>query len=339
MNIEAQESNRRHEVENVILQREVDKLRMDLNSTSIPAQQHYSAMANYEASDTAEKYRRRLVRAKRRLRDALGRIEDQAVEINRLKGHLPQEPPNSAADPTSRRYSRRRARHRGKNEEGALAALGILASQVLSQQQLDESESREGSLAGSTVGSLAPSLAGSLPASPVRKANSVRVHDVTVASSISEAQRQRMTGHRPVHISHDHDSGDTDVETGDAETEMEDEDKMLTALHTKSTVDSENDSATEPIVDALDVANHADIPEAPHIADMSKTSHFDPDRTLDAPSSPSDVAGFKSVNDTSVSAGQKRSRRDSSASTVSNASRDGVQEASKMEQSPEKVLM
>ncbi|KAK7203746.1 hypothetical protein BZA70DRAFT_58819 [Myxozyma melibiosi] len=383
--IETQELTRRQEVEKAILQREVDKLRQDLMSSSRsvtddaadgPVQQHYSIMADYEANSTADKYRRRLVRAKRRLRDALKMVEEKEDEIDRLKGQPgargradQQRQSGSSSHHQSRPRRRGGGRSRDKNEEGALAALGILASQVLSQQQLDESESHE----GSTVGS----VAGSLPASPVRGADAAgRINaEMIVAPSISEAQRLRMSGHRlparaPQHQHQQQDNeatdpADTDVETGDGETETEDNNDSSVgnaAAAVAAAVESEvaagskkasqsEDSATEPIVDGEDVANITEISEETGLSSTTTTTtttakagpsttpassvtqpHFDPDITLDAPSSPPIAAsGFQSINLPAKSpsaaaaaavaaADPRKRRRNSSVSTVSSVS-------------------
>ncbi|KAK9468897.1 hypothetical protein V1512DRAFT_258158 [Lipomyces arxii] len=110
LKIETEESLRRHQVENAIVKREVDRLRMDL--IAIKQDTGFDHMAEKET----ERYRLRLVRAKGRLFETQKKLEERDLVIDKLK--------------------HKAKRHgSGHEEDGGLAALGILASQVLSQQR------------------------------------------------------------------------------------------------------------------------------------------------------------------------------------------------------------
>lgn len=139
LTIENHESAQRYEVENNIVKREVDRLRLDASTPS------------YGLSD-AEVYRRRLQKAKLKLREACKEIEEREAENDKLRkrlkdGRLHREAMAAAA---ARDHQQHQSQHHSNNSQGpsahsssrhshhdsesGLAALGMLASQVLSQQ-------------------------------------------------------------------------------------------------------------------------------------------------------------------------------------------------------------
>jgi hypothetical protein len=133
LTIENHESAQRYEVENNIVKREVDRLRLDASSSS------------HGLSD-AEVYRRRLQKAKLKLREASKEIEEKEAENEKLRkrlkdGRLHREAMAAAVrDHQQHQHSSRTPHphaspgHGHHDSESGLAALGMLASQVLSQQ-------------------------------------------------------------------------------------------------------------------------------------------------------------------------------------------------------------
>lgn len=134
LTIENHNSAQRYEVENGIVKREVDRLRMDAATTS-----HASHPAGL--SD-AEVYRRRLQKAKIKLREASKEIEEKVVENEKLRKRLREGRLHREAVAAAVRDQQQQQQffqssphsHRHHDSEGGLAALGMLASQVLSQQ-------------------------------------------------------------------------------------------------------------------------------------------------------------------------------------------------------------
>ncbi|PUU81226.1 hypothetical protein B9Z19DRAFT_1077608 [Tuber borchii] len=162
--LENSEAAARHQVESDITRREVEVLRLDQGSWSTNQQ---AALA-----EENELYKRRLRRAKRSLREYredLGELRDENEKLkkrirdNRQHQHQlevsrsPGCPTSSSATADHQQLTTRRDDgHRGpsrvpglrnapesdtNNEDDGLAALGLLASQVLSQEMVEEDHS------------------------------------------------------------------------------------------------------------------------------------------------------------------------------------------------------
>jgi hypothetical protein len=152
LTIETHEAAQRHEVENNIVKREVDRLRIE-------------TLGSADKSSEAETSRRRLRKMKAKLKDATEQLNEKDAEINALKSRLSNyippiqpfppaqsvsaaslpPPPGAAAaaaaataahPPHQESY---RSQPQPPRENG-LAALEMLASQVLSQQILPSPE-------------------------------------------------------------------------------------------------------------------------------------------------------------------------------------------------------
>jgi len=101
-------------VEHQLVEREVEVLRLDQS-------QH----------PDLDLLRRRLARTKRKLKETEDELSERNLEIERLK---------------------KRLRSRGRDNDGGLAALGLLASQVLSEEMNDSSQKSEASGVGGGEG-------------------------------------------------------------------------------------------------------------------------------------------------------------------------------------------
>ncbi|KAK9345069.1 hypothetical protein V1522DRAFT_138810 [Lipomyces starkeyi] len=296
LKFETEESLKRYQVENFIVKRQVDILRVDLLRPR-PSDQRPSE-SEMTARVGADKYRRRLIRAKGRLYETQKMIEEREMEIDRLKqrireGRLHRDSTRSGFARDGQNHD---SKHRaGSNDgEGALAALGILASQVLSQHQVENLNAQSRNLTHRRR-----------TAHPEKQ-----VGPKTVASAISTTQRKQVTAQEsmtPQIAESDTDVADTDVEHMDTEPEdqFEDAEEALTptTIHTRrATTDSGEDTsnfnkaATNPKVDNGEHINAGHLEGESLMFNGSETTdNFDPDETIEVQLSP--VALFQSIND------------------------------------------
>ncbi|KAK9389948.1 hypothetical protein V1515DRAFT_180348 [Lipomyces mesembrius] len=296
MKFETEESLKRYQVENFILKRQVDILRVDLLRLR-PSDQRPSE-SEMAARVGADRYRRRLVRAKSRLYETQKMIEEREMEIDRLKqrirgGRLQRDSTRSGFARGGQNHD---SKHRaGRNDdEGALAALGILASQVLSQHQVENLNAQSRNLTDRG-----------------RTAHTEKeIGSKTVASAISTTKRKQVTARESITTQiaeSDTDVAETDVEHMDTEPEdqFEDAEEALspTTSHSRrATTDAEEDNsnvnkaATDPKVDNGEHTNAAHLEGESKMFNGSETTdNFDPDETIEVPLSP--VALFQSIND------------------------------------------
>lgn len=117
LTLQAHESAQRYEVENSIVKREVERLRLD------------QQRRQQDDATAAETYRRRLCKAKIRLRDAEKELVDRDLEIDKLKRRLREG--RAKRDSLAEQAQQYANAHQGK--ANGLETLGMLASQVLSQ--------------------------------------------------------------------------------------------------------------------------------------------------------------------------------------------------------------
>lgn len=152
LTIETHEAAQRYEVENNLIKRQVERLKS--------LDRHDDEPTSNNNLHPAEVYRRRLQKAKLKLQDAHMELEEKNEEIERLKkrlreGRLHREAIEAAAAASHHRNNQQHHhhhhhhhphhhqqqqqqspnRHSPRTENNGLAALGLLASQVLSQQQ------------------------------------------------------------------------------------------------------------------------------------------------------------------------------------------------------------
>lgn len=148
LKIESQEIAQRHQVEKTIVKREVDILRLDHLR---PANDGEPTSREAAAIDAAELYRRRLKQAKLKLYDIQRKLEARDRDSYGVNSNMKDQSSNdhhrmralsspSSALPPHRHKPRKLSTDydNGKSKEDRLAALGMLASQVLSQQTLDD---------------------------------------------------------------------------------------------------------------------------------------------------------------------------------------------------------
>lgn len=124
LSIQTNESAQRYQVENNIVKREVERLK----------QQQQQAVFDEEATTTpAETYRRRLCKAKVKLRDAEKEVLEKDNEIDKLKHRLREG--RIKRDSLAEQAQQFHAANfkNSSTTTGGLETLGILASQVLSQ--------------------------------------------------------------------------------------------------------------------------------------------------------------------------------------------------------------
>ncbi|KAK9355959.1 hypothetical protein V1523DRAFT_290485 [Lipomyces doorenjongii] len=287
MKFETEESLKRYQVENFIVKRQVDILRVDLLRLR-PSDQRPSE-SEMAARVGADRYRRRLIRAKSRLYETQKMIEEREMEIGCLKqrireGKLQRDSTRSGFARGSQNHD---SKHRAgsKDDEGALAALGILASQVLSQHQ------------GENLNAQSRNLTHRQRTAHPDKARGSK----TVASAIPTTQRKQVTAQESVTTQiaeSDTDVADTDVEHMDTEPEdqFEDAEEALspTSSHSRrATTEAEeadsnvNKAATDPKVDNGEHINAAHLEGESKMFNGSETTeNFDPDETIDVPLSP-----------------------------------------------------
>ncbi|KAK9240670.1 hypothetical protein V1525DRAFT_178692 [Lipomyces kononenkoae] len=304
LKFESEESLKRYQVENFIVKRQVDILRVDLLRLRPPdSLESEMGMASTVAAD---KYRRRLIRAKSRLFETQQMMEEKQMEINDLKQRMREDRLN--------RQSRKRdsirsglargdqnqdiKRRAGTNDDGgALAALGILASQVLGQQQVENPKPR-------TSGSR------------IKRPRSVHGEQGSEASATSTAQRKRVARQESMitQIAEDTDVADTDVEhmDTDPEDQFEGLKRAQTRGHSRRTsMDTEDNAsasnaATEPIVDNGDTITVGYFGRQSDLANGSEIDNFDPDETIEVSSSPVTVGRFRSINNSSYHSANRR---------------------------------
>ncbi|KAK9470779.1 uncharacterized protein V1510DRAFT_404759 [Dipodascopsis tothii] len=170
LKIESQELAQRHQVERAIARREIDILRLDHTRADAPASERETA-----AVVAAEVYRRRLRQAKLRLHETQRQLEERQAEVESLRPRkrTPKTRATRTGKPREAEVARTPAHvthagpagHVTAPHEDGLAALGMLASQVLSQGPLaSPATPRQGaetarrmSLAAITSSSPAPS--------------------------------------------------------------------------------------------------------------------------------------------------------------------------------------
>ncbi|KAK9377972.1 uncharacterized protein V1513DRAFT_18570 [Lipomyces chichibuensis] len=313
LKFETEESLKRYQVENFIVKRQVDILRVDL-LRSRPSESEIAARVG------ADKYRRRLIRAKSRLYETQKMIVEREMEIDRLKerireGRLHRDSTSSGFAHDGQNHD---SKHRaGSNDDdGALAALGILASQVLSQHQVKDLNAQSRNL--------------------THKRRTVhpekRIGSKTVASAISTTQQKEVTAQEsmtPQIAELGTDVADTDVEHMDTEPEdqFEDAEEALTPATSHSrraTTDAEEDTcnfnkaATDSKVDNGKHINVGHLEgESLMFNGCETTDNFDPDETIEVLSSP--VALFQSINDSqSNSQNPRKSPRRQNVTTEDN---------------------
>lgn len=117
LTLQAHESAQRYEVENSIVKREVERLRLN------------QQRRQQDDETAAETYRRRLCKAKIRLRDSEKELIERDLEIDKLKRRLREG--RAKRDSLAEQAQQYAYAHQG-NATG-LETLGMLASQVLSQ--------------------------------------------------------------------------------------------------------------------------------------------------------------------------------------------------------------
>ncbi|KAK9332952.1 hypothetical protein V1520DRAFT_367453 [Lipomyces starkeyi] len=318
LKFETEESLKRYQVENFIVKRQVDILRVDLLRPR-PSDQRLSE-SEMAARVGADKYRRRLIRAKSRLYETQKMIEDREMEIDRLKQRIRES--RLHRDSTRSGFARdgqnHDSKHRAGNNdgEGALAALGILASQVLSQHQVENLNAQSRNLTHRQR-----------TAHPEKQVGSK-----TVASAISTTQRKQVTAQEsmtPQIAESDTDVADTDVEHMDTEPEdqFEDAEEALTptTIHTRrATTDAGEDAsnfnkaATDPKVDNGEHINAGHLEGESLMFNRSETTdNFDPDETIEVQLSP--VVLFQTINDSpSNSPNTRKSPRRQNVNTEDN---------------------
>ncbi|KAA8900780.1 hypothetical protein TRICI_006159 [Trichomonascus ciferrii] len=121
LTLQAHESAQRYEVENSIVKREVERLRLD------------QQRRQQDDATAAETYRRRLCKAKIRLRDAEKELVERDLEIDKLKRRLREgRAKRDSLAEQAQQYANANAHQTNANATG-LETLGMLASQVLSQ--------------------------------------------------------------------------------------------------------------------------------------------------------------------------------------------------------------
>ncbi|KAK9324357.1 hypothetical protein V1517DRAFT_336999 [Lipomyces orientalis] len=304
LRFETEESLKRYQVENFIIKRQVDILRVNLLRAR-PSDQKPSE-SEMAARIEADKYRWRLIRAKSRLFETQKMLEAKEMEIGRLRQRI-------GGDRLQRegRVKKGRSSHAGvarfgqnhnskqgtgtNDDEGALAALGILASQVLSQQQIKSSDEET----SCQETNRRPT------AQPERE-----IGAISAASSITTAQRaMAQVSVTTQAADSDTDVSATDVEHTDTELDdqFEDAEEALapTASHSRmksaeSKADTINDNkaATEQIVDNGEDLNISTLERATSVFRKSdNTDNFDPDETIEVRSSPVALATFRSINE------------------------------------------
>ncbi|KAK9369977.1 hypothetical protein V1509DRAFT_394837 [Lipomyces kononenkoae] len=286
LKFESEESLKRYQVENFIAKRQVDILRVDLLRLRPPDLQ---LSENEMASRVeADKYRRRFMRAKSRLFETQQLMEEKQTEIDDLKQRMREDrlhsgsrKRNSIRTGPSRDDQNHSSKRRPSNNdgEGGLAALGMLASQVLREQHVENPTPRTSS-------------------NRIKKPRSRYREQGSVESAVSTARRKRVAAQESLiaqMAESDTDVADTDVEHMDTEPEDQDEDSKtaLTRGHSRrATMETEdyagaNNVATEPVVDN---GGESDLANGPEI------DNFDPDETIEVLSSPVTLGMFKSIN-------------------------------------------
>ncbi|KAK9246787.1 hypothetical protein V1506DRAFT_505280 [Lipomyces tetrasporus] len=301
LRFETEESLKRYQVENFIIKRQVDILRVNLLRAR-PSDQKPSE-SEMAARIEADKYRWRLIRAKSRLFETQKMLEGKEMEIYRLRQRLGEgrlqrdgrvQGGSSLAGVARDGQNHNSKQRAGSNDdEGALAALGILASQVLSQQQMESSDEQTSCQETSERRTAHPEK---------------EVGAISSASAIPTAQRVVAQESVTTQAAEsDTDVSATDVEHTDTELDdqFEDAEEALapTTSHSrmknaesKADISNDNKATTEQIVDNGEDLNTLERASR-WFRKSENTDNFDPDETIEVPSSPVALATFRSINE------------------------------------------